>query len=418
MGTSIALHLAKHCDPLRAPVVLFERHELGSGSSGRSGAILRQMYAQRDVAAMARDSLREYGSFETRNGRSIGFRRTGVLTLAGPDSADWAERLAENVAMMRDIGIDAKMVDTAGIRELVPGIAVVEGTIGAWERGGGVVDPQMTVDAFAALARTYGVVTRLATAVERLVVEGGRVTGVETSEGVCTADAVIVAGGAWTRGLLAAAGVDLPLTIVRPENHFLAMPGGEEDVNEPEGGGVDLEDPLERLDEQLRGIDLSSETTAHPVLIDLEYGFYSRCEPRRARTRIGFVHHDGAALLEDPDALDEEVSSAAKKELSTGLRRRLPVYRELPDAGSQAAWYTLSPDHQAAIGPLAELPGAFVVAGFSGHGFKLAPSVGLGVAQMVVGQPVSAFEPAFFAPDRFAAGAVAGADRPARAFGL
>ena len=45
--------------------------------------------------------------------------------------------------------------------------------------------------------------------------------------------------------------------------------------------------------------------------------------------------------------------------------------------------------------------GLYVVAGFSGHGFKLAPSVGEGMAQMLFDEPVTAFDPEFFAPDRF-----------------
>jgi glycine/D-amino acid oxidase-like deaminating enzyme len=42
-----------------------------------------------------------------------------------------------------------------------------------------------------------------------------------------------------------------------------------------------------------------------------------------------------------------------------------------------------------------------IVTGFSGHGFKLAPSVGAGVAQMLWNEPVTAFDARFFAPDRF-----------------
>jgi sarcosine oxidase, subunit beta len=67
------------------------------------------------------------------------------------------------------------------------------------------------------------------------------------------------------------------------------------------------------------------------------------------------------------------------------------------------------------IGPVEGVEGLFVVSGFSGHGFKLAPSVGEGVAQMLWGEPVSAFDPAFFEPTRFARRSVASG---ARAFGL
>jgi sarcosine oxidase subunit beta len=53
------------------------------------------------------------------------------------------------------------------------------------------------------------------------------------------------------------------------------------------------------------------------------------------------------------------------------------------------------------IGTLPSVAGLFVVSGFSGHGFKLAPSVGEGVAQLVCGEPLSAFDREFFDPLRF-----------------
>src|SRR5687768_6275675 len=105
MGVSIAERCARRAaDPNRDPVVLLERRALAAGSSGRSGAILRQHYRDAEVARMARDSLREYASFETRTGVSIGFHRTGVLTLAGPRRPEWCARIRENVAMLRGLG--------------------------------------------------------------------------------------------------------------------------------------------------------------------------------------------------------------------------------------------------------------------------------------------------------------------------
>ena len=43
-----------------------------------------------------------------------------------------------------------------------------------------------------------------------------------------------------------------------------------------------------------------------------------------------------------------------------------------------------------------------IAAGFADHGFKLAPAVGEGVAQMLAGEPVAAFEPEYFDPARYA----------------
>jgi sarcosine oxidase subunit beta len=110
MGVSIAQRCAQRTvDPNREAVVLLERRQLGAGSSGRSGAILRQHYHDPVVARMARDSLREYASFEMRTGNPIGFQRTGVLTLAGPHQPEWCERIRANVAMLRDLGVDTRI---------------------------------------------------------------------------------------------------------------------------------------------------------------------------------------------------------------------------------------------------------------------------------------------------------------------
>src|SRR5262245_47202791 len=117
MGTSIAWELARRLDPIAQPVVLLERKHFGAGSSGRSGAILRQFYSDRELIGMARDSLRAYASFEARTGRAIGFTRCGVLTIASPAAAGTVEMLERNVASMRELGVDVERVDARRMRE-------------------------------------------------------------------------------------------------------------------------------------------------------------------------------------------------------------------------------------------------------------------------------------------------------------
>jgi sarcosine oxidase subunit beta len=45
------------------------------------------------------------------------------------------------------------------------------------------------------------------------------------------------------------------------------------------------------------------------------------------------------------------------------------------------------------IGPVTGVRGLYVAAGFSGHGFQLAPAVGAAVAAALFGENVSALEP-------------------------
>jgi glycine/D-amino acid oxidase-like deaminating enzyme len=430
MGTAIAWYAAQRSDPLTEPVLLLEKKELAAGSSGRSGAILRQFYSDRVVAAMARDSLRVYATLEARTGRSIAFQPMGVVTLAGPDKPDDVELVRRNVAMQIEIGIDTRLVDAAEIRRLVPGIAVQDGTVGAYEPGGGGVDPVRTVNVFATLAREQGACVRTDVTVTGFVVRNGRIEGVETNGGRIDASTVVVAAGPWTRALFAPLGIELPLRVVRPEQHFLQPPVGSAAHRSTQGSqpgrGVSSEamrgaapahgvsTPDAELDARFADAHPKLPPAAHPVLLDLEHGFYTRCESHANRTRVGHMDYTHDSGIVDPERLDETVSAEFKRWAHASLARRLPVYAERKDAGSTVGMYTVSPDAQALIGQVGGIGGLFVVSGFSGHGFKLAPSIGEGVTQMIRGEPVSAFDTAFFAPQRFAtAGARAG-----RAFGL
>lgn len=377
MGLSIA---RKSAPRTRDPVVLIERKHLGAGSSGRSGAILRQHYRDAEVASMARDSLREYAGFEAATGLALGFHRTGVITLAGPAQPEWRQRIRENVAMLQGLGIETELVDAARMRALAPGMQVAEGSLGAWEPGGGFVDPNQTLASFGREAQDLGAELRLGVELLEIRVRDGRAVGARTSAGELEAEQIVIVAGPWTRRLFLGLGLDFPLKVVRPENHYLGVP--EMDV-EPATGRA---------------------RNAHPVLIDLEHGSYARCDPAHARTRVGHVDYDDDHALEDPDALDETVGAELQRWGRTALAKRIPAYARRPDAGSLAAWYTLTPDAQALIGPVPGIAGLFVVSGFSGHGFKLGPSVGEGVAQMLFGEPVTALDPAFFAPTRFRGG--------------
>jgi small GTP-binding protein len=52
----------------------------------------------------------------------------------------------------------------------------------------------------------------------------GRISHVETDQGVWEADEVIIAAGPWSRPLLATAGVDIELQVVRPEQYAITQP--------------------------------------------------------------------------------------------------------------------------------------------------------------------------------------------------
>ncbi len=405
VGTSIAVHAARRSDPLSEPVMLIERAGLAAGSSGHSSAILSQFHVDRALAGVARDALRTYAGFHARTGYSLGFRRAGVLTLAGQGGAGPCERIEANALMMSKIGIEVEVVRAARIRRLAPGIEVADGALAAYEPGAGFVDPRRTVESFAALARYFGATTRCGVEVTGLAVEDGRVRGVETSDGAIEAQQVVLAAGPWTPRLLASFGVELPLRVLRSASCLF------ESTDPPVGAAPDASADLthEGPEAELEARFCSSETeppVAHPVILDLELGSYCRVHPEQARTRVGKTDHGDAQPVDDPDVGDELVDEAFSEWARECLVRRLPAYADRAETVRRSGLITVTPDARAAIGPLPDIEGLFLAAGFSGHGFELAPSVGLGLAQMLADEPVSAFDPSAFLPQRLRAGEV------------
>src|SRR5437868_10912944 len=100
MGTSIAWQLAKR---RAGKVMLLEKSFLGAGSSGKSGAIVRQHYSNRLTASMARLSLRAFEHFDEQVGGPAVFTRTGMAVVVNDRDR---KALETNLAMQRELGID------------------------------------------------------------------------------------------------------------------------------------------------------------------------------------------------------------------------------------------------------------------------------------------------------------------------
>ncbi|MFL5659440.1 MAG: NAD(P)/FAD-dependent oxidoreductase, partial [Ktedonobacteraceae bacterium] len=104
MGASIAYHLAKQGG---GRVVLLERQALCNGTTGRSGAIVRQHYSNDFTVRMAKDSLAVFQHFADLVGGDCGFITTGMLVLADEQGV---ESLRANVHMQQEQGVNTKLI--------------------------------------------------------------------------------------------------------------------------------------------------------------------------------------------------------------------------------------------------------------------------------------------------------------------
>jgi len=201
----------------------------------------------------------------------------------------------------------------------------------------------------AASARAAGVRIRQGTTVTELSVTGDRVTGVRLPDGSeISAGTVVVATGVWTKPFLAPYGVEVPIRVVR---------------------------------EQILTIAPGIDTGSVPVFSDLVSLQYVRPE---VGGEILFGNSDLSHVEEaDPDNYLNRATDAFLDLTVDKVGTRFPGFADAAITSSYAGCYDVTPDWNPVISTTA-LDGLVVAAGFSGHGFKIAPAVGRLVADLVV----------------------------------
>ena len=348
MGCSIACNLAMTAAShgLRR-IVLLERDTLGSGSTGRSSAAIRMHYSTVVNAEMAWRSLHIYRNFADIIGGDCGYVRTGYLVFAGPADED---TLRANIATQQSVGINTNIISQSDAAGLAPGFAVSDAAI-AYEPNSGHADASATAYAYATRARAQGVSIRLQTpaAYVQTSADGSRVTAVYTTAGARIETPIaVVATGPWSPSFLKAHGIDAPLVATRHEVlHFR------------------------------RPLDL---VPHHPGGADISNRIYFRPEGREL-TLVGNGNH--SHVVHDPDVFAQRASPSFIQDLWQRLARRIPPMADAELAAGYAGLYTDTPDSHPIIDRVESIDRLYLCTGFSGHGFKLAPMVGVLMAEMI-----------------------------------
>ncbi len=194
-----------------AQVTLLERRLLGGESSWAGGGIVSPLYPWRysqAVTALALCSQHFYVGLCRQlfdlTGIDPELHETGLFWLDLEDeeaALQWAEREHQPL----------RQVSLCSVREAVPGLAPGYRRAVHWPGLANVRNPRL----LKALQKVVGVTLREHSAVEGLLLEGGRVCGVRTAEGELRADRVVLAAGAWSGQLLAKLGLDLPVEPVK-----------------------------------------------------------------------------------------------------------------------------------------------------------------------------------------------------------
>jgi sarcosine oxidase, subunit beta len=283
----VALHLAQ----LGArDVVLAERGEVASGSTGRAMGGIRQQFSTAAEVRLAQESIRFFEEL----GPGL-FSQVGYLFLATTEKGLGA--LAERRAVQADLGVPVEDVDAAHASKLVPGLFADDVLGASFCATDGVADPPAVTRELVARAAALGVDVRERTAGED--VEGER---------------RVLACGPWSAEAAARFGVELP---VRPLCRQLVDTG-----------------PVAGLPERL------------PMVLEAETGFHFR----RVGDRLRLAMPDPAARWGFETTVDETLLPDRLERLA----RRFPPAAGAGLGRAWAGLYDMTPDAHPIIGSVTE----------------------------------------------------------------
>jgi glycine/D-amino acid oxidase-like deaminating enzyme len=378
MGLQIAHQISRR-DP-RSIVIVDKAPNVGEGSTGASCAILRQRYTYPEQIMVARDGLRAHANWAAYTGidepRAM-FSKSGILWMLGEERP----QLEPLLGTMTGLGIEASIIDGATVNEMFPALSLcgaefdLTGEIEhecrdldafLYEADSGFFDPVSACQDLLDVVRRRGVEVRFNTAVTDVRTAGGRVEGVDLSDGTSIdAPVVVNAAGPWAPQLAAMAGFDFTPWKIAPIRAQVIYREWDQSV---------VPGPI-------------------PVVGDGSSGIYFRPEASGQNILVGSIREeDEQEIVEDPDVFNGNIDAAFRDVKIHGLHHRIPSLPYRGQITGLAGMYTMNfDDVHPVVGPT-ELEGFIVANGFSGHGFKESPSIGSMIARYLTGAPADEWD--------------------------
>jgi glycine/D-amino acid oxidase-like deaminating enzyme len=376
VGAATAFFLAR----AGAQVTVLERDPAyRRASSALSASSIRQQFSTEINIRLSQASLQ----FMRRIGDElavgderpdIGLVEPGYLLLA---TAGGAAVLRDNLAVQAACGVDSVLLEPDALARRHPWLALDGIALACLGRSGatsgeGWFDGYSLLQAFRRKALALGARFE-AREVTRFATTGARVAAAVDAGGErFEADAVVIAGGAWSAPLAARLGFDLPVRARKRDVFVFTSPA------------------------RLGGHD--GDAAPCPLLVDPS-GFWFRPEGR------GFIC--GAPPLDDDaDDLPLEPDHRLFEEfLWPQLAARVPAFEALRVTHAWSGYYEYNTfDQNGIVGRLPGCDNAYTACGFSGHGIQQSPAVGRALAELIVEGRYRSLDAAALSPQRIVEG--------------
>ena len=370
LGASIAWHLARagHRD-----VAVFERNALATGATARSAGLVIRGHADETMLRLVQRTFDAIAELETELGETAGFHRVGsIRTAEAPEHLAALEILTNLVS---DHGGTVEDIDSVEARRRAPWLDARSARRIVLLPDDGFVDAPTLATAYARAASARGASIRTNCGVESLVIRGGVVRGVVTTQALSRA-------GTWCS---------------QPEHGRRCSRRKPASVSPPHP--VRSHYWFTASDDRF--------PREHPVVVIPDARAYTRPELGAMLVAVREWQSRGYdARLLPPDiegfALTDEEDWDHLLAQADSLRRYYPALDEVPLVRHIAGLSTYTPDGKFLLGPAPGIEGLTVASGCCGSGVTASGGIGEAVANSILGrEPAIDLKP--FRVDRFGA---------------
>jgi glycine/D-amino acid oxidase-like deaminating enzyme len=385
IGLCTALNLARR----GLSAIVCEKGAIGGEQSSRNWGWCRTIGRDVSELPLAIESLHCWRKLSV----ETGFRQTGIAYLCdGPgerrEHSAWLASAGDRLDGVRMLAADE-------IERLFPNARRRwDGALFA--PNDGCAEPAMAVAAFAQAARDEGALLLTPCAARGIETAAGKVSAVITEHGVIACDAVVLAGGAWSRLFCGNLDINLPqLQVLGSVLRTSPVGGG------PAPAASTSQFAFRRHLDGGYSISRLGSTVADivPDSFRLLPSFFSswRGQRKNLNLRLGkrFVAEwntprrwscDFPSPFEKTRTLDPAPVAKYLRAAREDLVRVFPAFSSATVARAWGGMIDVTPDALPVISDVPQLPGFWIATGFSGHGFGIAPAAGRLMADLVAGR--------------------------------
>ena len=334
-------------------VALVDKHDIASQTSPRAAGMVSCVRKSDLMIELIKLAVEKIKRFTEDTGQPLDWVHSGSLKVARRPQD--VQVIDGDIARGRRHGLDVERLSPQEAHDLNPFLEP-RGVLGVIRVGDDMYfDPSQVAIGFARGAEARGATLLPHTAVTRVLIEHGQVTGIETNEGTIEAPIVVDAAGAWTRQVAEASGIRIPLV---PTAQQLFV------TETLQGAHASL--PMVRI--------MDAAVYMRPCDGGILWGVYEE-DPR---------FFDMEALGEGFQIKDMPLDPDVLWRYARDVEQQLPILLKARVREHRGGIPTMTADGQHIVGPTPAARGFFFASGCNVAGLSISPALGEALAAWIV----------------------------------